>query len=67
MVFAFLRLSPLARQGDLCAAGAQAAIVGVAVMAITLGEVFIDTPMAVAVAMGLGHRLRTDPEEPPDG
>ena len=63
MVFAFFRLSERTRQGDLVAAGAQAALIGVAVMAITLGEVFLDTPVAVAVAMALGHALKTE-EEP---
>ncbi|MFC7361116.1 O-antigen ligase family protein [Nocardioides astragali] len=67
MVFAFVQLTPLARKGDLRAAGAQAAIVGVAVMAITLGEALLDTPMAVAVAMALGQRLMAVPEGPPDG
>ncbi|PKH37668.1 hypothetical protein SAMN05192575_101683 [Nocardioides alpinus] len=66
MAFAFLRLTTLARQGDLVAASAQAALIGVAVMAITLGEVFLDTPMAVAVALALGHRLRAEPDGPPD-
>lgn len=67
MVFAFLRLNPQARNGDNSATGAQAAIVGVAVMAITLGEVFLDTPMAVAVAMALGQRLMAEPEDRADG
>ncbi|MDR7252125.1 O-antigen ligase [Nocardioides sp. BE266] len=58
IVYAFLRLTRRARRGDLVAAGAQAALIGVAVMAVTLGEVLLDTPMAVAVAMALGYALR---------
>ncbi len=67
LVFTFLHLTKQARRGDIVAAGAQAAIIGVAVMAITLGEVFLDTPMAVVVAMALGHALHAEPEGPPDG
>lgn len=66
MAFAFLQLSKPARAGDLRAAAAQAAILATAAMAITLGEVLLDTPMAVAVAMALGHALQTT-EDPPDG
>ena len=65
MVFAFLRLSAQARTGDLHAAAAQAAILATAVMGITLGEVLLDTPMAVAVALALGQALPS--EDPPDG
>lgn len=67
MVFAFLQLTGLSKRGDTVAAGAQAALIGVAVMAITLGEVLLDIPMAVAVAMALGHALRTEPEPAADG
>ncbi len=45
----------------------QAAIIGVAVMGVTLGEVLLDTPMAVAVALGLGRALHAPPDGPPDG
>lgn len=62
MAFAFLRLSPHSRAGDLAAAGAQAALIGTAVMAITLGEVLLDTPMAIAVGFALGQALRPPPE-----
>lgn len=65
LVLAFLRLSRQSRAGDLQAAGAQAAIIGVAVMAITLGEVLLDTPMAIAVGFALGQTLRA--REAPDG
>jgi len=67
MAFAFTRLMDRARAGDLVAAGAQGALIGVAVMAITLGEVFLDTPTAVAVALALGQALRAEPEAPADG
>lgn len=62
LAYAFVRLSARSRRGDLVAAGVQAAIIGVAVMAITLGEVLLDTPMAVAVAMALGTASRGAPE-----
>ncbi|CUR57565.1 membrane hypothetical protein [metagenome] len=67
VAYAFLRLTRRARSGDLTAAGAQAALIGVAVMSVTLGEVLLDTPMAVAVAMALGHALRDEPTGAPDG
>ncbi|NPD03923.1 hypothetical protein HN031_04390 [Nocardioides sp. zg-1308] len=67
MVLAFLRLSRQARAGDLAAAGAQAAIIAVAVMAVTLGEVLLDTPMAIAVGFALGQALRAAPEVSADG
>ncbi len=67
MAFAFLNLAKRSRAGDLLAAGAQASLIGVAVMAITLGEVLLDTPMAVAVAFALGHALKAEQREPADG
>jgi O-antigen ligase len=72
LVLAFLRLSDRSRAGDLVAAGAQGAIIGIGVMAITLGEVLLDTPMAIAVGLALGHALtpfprETSPQGPPDG
>ena len=57
MAYAFVLLSRQSRAGDLQAAGAQAAILATAVMAITLGEVLLDTPMAIAVAVALGQAL----------
>jgi O-antigen ligase len=66
MAFAFLRLSRHSRAGDLAAAGAQAALIGTAVMAITLGEVLLDTPMAIAVGFALGRALHPAPEAVPD-
>ncbi len=66
LVFAFVRLSDRSRAGDLVAAGAQGAIIGIGVMAITLGEVLLDTPMGVAVALALGHALQSPAEVPPD-
>ena len=67
MAYAFLRLSKQSRAGDVTAAGAQAAIVGTAVMAVTLGEVLLDTPMAIAVGFALGLALRSPPEVTADG
>lgn len=65
LAFSFLRLSAQSRRGDLVAAGAQAAILGVAVMAVTLGEVLLDTPMAIAVGFAVGRALHR--HEAPDG
>lgn len=66
MALAFLRLSRRSRAGDLAAAGAQAAVIGTAVMAITLGEVLLDTPMAIAVGFALGRTLHPAPDGVPD-
>lgn len=66
MALAFLLLSRHSRRGDLQAAAAQAAIIGVAVMAITLGEVLLDTPMAIAVGFALAAAMRAR-EGAPDG
>ncbi|QSR32812.1 hypothetical protein CFI00_20385 [Nocardioides sp. S5] len=67
LAFAFLQLSRQSREGDLVAAGIQGSIIGVVVMAITLGEVLLDTPMAIAVALALGHQLKSQSEVPVDG
>lgn len=67
VAYAFLRLTRRTRAGDLTAAGAQAALIGIAVMAVTLGEVLLDTPMAVAVAIALGYALRDESPGTPDG
>ena len=65
--FTFLRLSGPARGHDLTAAGAQGAIIATGVMALTLGEVLLDTPTWVAIALALGHALNTEREGLPDG
>ena len=71
LAFTFPRLSARSRRGDMGAAGAQAAIIAVAAMAITLGEVLLDNPMAIAVGFALGHALTPEPQlaqaETPDG
>ena len=67
MAFAFLRLSHQSRSGDLRAAAAQAAILAAAAMAITLGEVLLDIPVAVAVALAVGHQIQSPDDGPPDG
>jgi hypothetical protein len=67
VVYAFLRLTRQARHGDLAAASAQAALIGTTVMAVTLGEVLLDTPMAVAAAMALGRTLQQAPRRVSDG
>ena len=66
MTYAFVRLSRQARAGDLMAAGIQAALIGTAVMAVTLGEVLLDLPMAVAVALALSRALEHAQLEVPD-
>ncbi|GAA1916831.1 O-antigen ligase family protein [Nocardioides hwasunensis] len=66
MVVAFLLLSKQARNGDIKAAGVQASIIAVAVMATTLGEVLLDVPMAIVVGFALGQRLHRN-ESSPDG
>jgi hypothetical protein len=68
LVLTFVRLSGRSHAGDLVAASAQGAVIGTGVMAVTLGEVLLDTPMAVAVALALGHLLRPPPrQDAPDG
>jgi hypothetical protein len=68
MAYAFLTLSRQSRRGDMYAAGAQAAIIGVGVMGITLGEVLLDTPMAIAVGFALAQATRGPAlEEPTSG
>jgi O-antigen ligase len=67
MVYAFVGLSHRSREGDLTAAGAQAALLATAVMGITLGEVLLDTPMAIAVGMALAQSRWPASTEPPDG
>ena len=64
--FAFVILAHRSH-ADVKAAAVEASIIGVArtVMAVTLGEVLLDTPMAVVVAFALGHALPC--EKPPDG
>ncbi len=53
--YSFLRLSPWSRIGDVQAVAAQAALISVPVMAVTLGEVLLDTPAAIAIAFALGR------------
>lgn len=67
LVLSFILLSRQARRGDLAAAGVQAAVIAIAVMGTTLGEVLLDTPVAIVVGFALGQALRGHPEEPPDG
>lgn len=67
MLVVFLRLSKQARAGDLKAAAAQAGILASAAMAITLGEVLLDTPLFLAIALALGQAIPATPAEEPDG
>ena len=59
--FAFLRLAPFSRLGDLQSIAAQAALISVPVMAVTLGEVLLDTPAAIAIAFALGRAAELRP------
>ena len=63
LAFSFVRLANQARAGDLVAAAAQTGIIGLAVMAVTLGEVLLDTPVAIVAGFALGQALRAPPEE----
>lgn len=68
LAYTFVVLAARSHAGDLRAAAAQSAVIGTAVMAITLGEVLLDTPVAIVVGFALGHVLSTRPaESPPDG
>ncbi len=67
LAYAFVMLSARSRRGDLTAAGAQAAILAVLVMAVTLGEVLLDTPAALVIAFALGHALTPEIDGAPDG
>lgn len=55
LAYAFVRLSRWSRLGDLQAIAAQAALISVPVMAVTLGEVLLDTPAALAIGFALGR------------
>ena len=55
LAYSFLRLIPYSRLGDVQAIAAQAALISVPVMAVTLGEVLLDTPAAIAIAFALGR------------
>lgn len=60
LAYSFVRLIPFSRLGDMQAIAAQAALISVPVMAVTLGEVLFDTPAAIAIAFafGRGSQLR---------
>lgn len=55
LAYAFIRLTPWSRLGDLQSIAAQAALISVPVMAVTLGEVLLDTPAALAIGFALGR------------
>ena len=67
LAYSFGILATRSHAGDLRAAAVQAAVIGTAVMAVTLGEVLLDTPVAIVVAFALGHALTPATESPPDG
>lgn len=60
IAYAFMRLSPAARAGDLPSIAAQSSLISVVVMSATLGEVLLDLPAAFAIAFTLGRRLQLD-------
>lgn len=65
--FAFLQLAPYCRLGDVRAIAATAALISVPVMGVTLGEVLLDTPAAIALMFALGRaaELRLMLGDPP--
>ncbi|RYB92352.1 hypothetical protein EUA06_05190 [Nocardioides glacieisoli] len=71
LAYSFGILTTRSHAGDLRAAAVQSAVIGTAVMAVTLGEVLLDTPAGIVVAFALGHALTpattTATESPPDG
>ena len=67
MAYAFIKLAQQSYGGDLKASAVQAALISTAVMAVTLGEVLLDTPIGVVVGIALGQALHAKPESPPDG
>ncbi|MEO5664392.1 MAG: O-antigen ligase family protein [Nocardioides sp.] len=64
MAVAFLALSSRSRAGDLRAVAAQAALIGTLAMAVTLGEVLLELPTAIAIGFALGQAAS---RTPPDG
>lgn len=64
MAVAFLALSSRSRTGDLRAVAAQAALISTLAMAVTLGEVLLELPTAIAIGFALGHAAS---RTPPDG
>lgn len=64
MAIAFIALSRQSRAGDLRAVAAQAALIGTLAMAVTLGEVLLELPTAIAIGFALGHAAS---RTPPDG
>lgn len=63
LAVAFLALSARSRTGDLRAVAAQAALIASLAMAVTLGEVLLELPTAIAIGFALGHAA----SRPPDG
>lgn len=53
LVLAFLAVSGRAKRGDLPAVFVQAALIGVVVMSVTLGEVLLELPTALAIGFAL--------------
>lgn len=55
MVVAFASLSSRSRTGDGRAIAAQAALIGILAMSVTLGEVLLELPTALAIGFALAH------------
>jgi hypothetical protein len=55
MAIAFMSLSPRSQAGDMRAVAAQAALIGILAMAVTLGEVLLELPTALAIGFALAH------------
>lgn len=61
MAIAFVALSRQSRTGDLRAVAAQAALIATLAMAVTLGEVLLELPTALAIGFALGHASSRPP------
>jgi len=55
MAVAFMSLSPRSQAGDMRAVAAQAALIGTLAMSVTLGEVLLELPTALAIGFALAH------------
>ena len=67
MAVAFAALAPKARMGDVPAVAAQAALIATLAMGVTLGEVLLELPTALAIGFALARasKLPSAPDAPP--
>ncbi|MCW2835758.1 MAG: O-antigen ligase, partial [Nocardioides sp.] len=65
MAIAFMALSSRSRAGDVPAVAAQAALIATLAMGVTLGEVLLELPTALAIGFALARAsARTSLDEP---